>query len=173
VYAPTQDLYKRNPGQLAKHVRNNVHWYDSSDTQLREEGITSVFQDLWGKIPEIRQPYTGEPEDLKSSTDLCDLTPNIATMEIADRIARIKRDTVAEPGGILRKHRSEIQGILRLLYRFITACSQQPSLWKQNTTALLLKQGKDPARLGGYRPVTIGSLLSRLYWGILSQKLRA
>jgi hypothetical protein len=38
---------------------------------------------------------------------------------------------------------------------------------------LLLKEGKDPTKAENYRPVTIGSLISRLYWGIIDQKLRA
>jgi hypothetical protein len=37
----------------------------------------------------------------------------------------------------------------------------------------LLKQEKDPGRAENYRPVTIGSLLSPLYWEIVDQKLRA
>jgi hypothetical protein len=32
--------------------------------------------------------------------------------------------------------------------------------------------GKDPARADSYRPVTIGSLLGWIYWGIFDQKLR-
>jgi hypothetical protein len=64
------------------------------------------------------------------------------------------------------------QEILRFFFNFITACGQQPTPWKSHTT-LLLKQGKDPSRVENYRPVTIGSLLSRIYWGIFDQKLRA
>jgi hypothetical protein len=175
VYARTQDLYKRNPSKLAKYVRENIEWYDTSDMELREKDVTSVFQDLWGRMPDIRQPYTGEPEDPENVIPLCDLIPAISTTEIGTRIARMKRDTAAGPDGILRKHVAsrEIRELLRLFYCFITACDQQPSSWKKNRTTLLLKQGKDPARVESYRPVTIGSLISRLYWGIVDRKLRA
>jgi hypothetical protein len=41
-----------------------------------------------------------------------------------------------------------------------------------NRTQLLLKRGKDPALTESYRPITISSILTRLYWGIIDQKLR-
>jgi hypothetical protein len=74
----------------------------------------------------------------------------------------------------LRKHiiTPGAQEVLRLFLNFLTACGHQPTGWKSHKTKLLLKQGKDPARVGNYRPVTIGSLLSRIYWGIFAQKLR-
>jgi hypothetical protein len=46
-------------------------------------------------------------------------------------------------------------------------------MWRNHRTTLLLKVGKNPARPESYRPVTIGSLLSRIYWSIFDQKLRA
>jgi hypothetical protein len=36
----------------------------------------------------------------------------------------------------------------------------------------MLKQGKEAQQVDSYRPVTICSLLSRTYWGIIDQKLR-
>jgi hypothetical protein len=90
-------------------------------------------------------------------------------------VARFRRDTAAGPDKISRQHisRSDIQEALRLFFSFITACGRQPSSWKKNRTTLLLKEGKDPTKAENYRPVTIGSLISRLYWGIIDQKLRA
>ncbi|KAH0809334.1 hypothetical protein GEV33_013457 [Tenebrio molitor] len=48
----------------------------------------------------------------------------------------------------------------------------RPTLWRMNRTQLLLKRGKDPALAESYRLITISSMLSRLYWGIIDQKLR-
>jgi hypothetical protein len=47
-----------------------------------------------------------------------------------------------------------------------------PSEWKENKTVLLPKPGRDAARVENYRPITIGSLLGRIYWGIIDQRLR-
>jgi hypothetical protein len=63
--------------------------------------------------------------------------------------------------------------VLRLFFNFIIACGHQPTHWKNHRTTPLLKEGKDPVQVENYRPVTIGSLLSRIYWGIFDQKLRS
>jgi hypothetical protein len=172
IYARTQDMFKNNPGELAKYVRNNVNWQEQTIAQLHQEEVSSLFHDLWGKVHEIRMPFTGEPEN---AIGLNDLIPHITKKEVSARVARLKRDTAAGPDKILRKHisRSDIQEALRLFFSFITACGRQPSSWKKNRTTLLLKEGKDPTKAENYRPVTIGSLIGRLYWGIIDQKLRA
>jgi hypothetical protein len=172
IYARTQDMFKNNPGELAKYVRNNVNWQEQTTAQLNQEEVSSLFHDLWGKVHEIRQPFTGEPE---KAIELNDIIPLISKEEVSARVARVKRDTAAGPDKILRKHisRSEIQEALRLFFSLITACGRQPSSWKKNRTTLLLKEGKDPTKAENYRPVTIGSLIGRLYWGIIDQKLRA
>jgi hypothetical protein len=173
IYARTQDMFKNNPGELAKYIRNNANWQEQTIAQLHEEEVSSLFQELWGREPEIRQPFAGEPEG--PGIELEELIPHITKEEISSRITRLKRDTVAGPDKISRKHitGSDIQEVLRLFFCFITACGRQPSSWKQNRTALLLKEGKDPTRAENYRPVTIGSLIGRVYWGIIDQKLRA
>jgi hypothetical protein len=104
-----------------------------------------------------------------------DIIPDITTKEVAARIKRMKQDSAAGPDGILKKHVAPqiTQEILRLFYCLITACGLQPSMWKEHRTTLLLKQGKDPAIAENYRPVTIGSIVSRVYWGILDRKIRA
>jgi hypothetical protein len=58
------------------------------------------------------------------------------------------------------------------LFNYILCCVKQPSQWRKNRTRLLLKDGKDAKRADSYRPLTIASLLSRLYWGIIDQKFR-
>ena len=47
-----------------------------------------------------------------------------------------------------------------------------PSAWNNNRTTLIPKQGVDPRNIENYRPITIGSTLCRLYWGIIDNRLR-
>jgi hypothetical protein len=169
IYARTQDLYKRNPRELAKHVREGVDWYESPNEELYEEEIWQMFQDLWGQTPEIQQPDAMKEGGNAEEIDLNDLLPPITMGEVRNRIKRTKQNTAAGLDGITNLGTQEV---LRLFFHFITACGYQPTSWKSHRT-LLLKQGKDPARVETYRPVTIGSLLSRIYWGILDQKLRS
>jgi hypothetical protein len=174
-YARTQELYNKNPGLLAKNIRNNINWMDSNNVKPTAEDVVRTFERTWGEAPQIRQPFSGEVPEGVESRDLDDIIPVFTTKEIKARILRMKRNTAAGPDGITRAKvtRPEVQEILRLFYSLITACSLQPQQWNEHRTTLLLKEGKDPARAENYRPVTIGSILSRLYWGLIDMKLRA
>jgi hypothetical protein len=52
-------------------------------------------------------------------------------------------------------------------------CHLQPTAWRINRTVLIPKEGKDLSQVTNYRPITIGSILSRIYWGIIDSKLRS
>jgi hypothetical protein len=78
IYARTQDLYKRNPGELARHVREGIDWYESPNEELKEEEIRQTFEDLWGRAPEIHPP--------DAMIDLSDLLPPITIGEVKSRI---------------------------------------------------------------------------------------
>jgi hypothetical protein len=175
IYARTQDLYKTNPGELAKHVREGVDWYESPKEEPKKEEIRQNFQDLWGQTLITQEPDAMKEEENAEEIDLNDLLLPITMGEVRERIKRTKRNTAAGPDGIVKKHiiNPGIHQVLRLFFNFITACGHQPTRWKSHRTTLLLKEGKDPARAENYRPVTTGSLLSRVYWGILDQKLRS
>jgi hypothetical protein len=90
-YARTQDLFKRNPGQLARHIRNGTEWLDPPETRPTTEDVSSLFQSLRGDAQEIKQPFEVDQEE--RGCDLMELIPDISTVEIAMRVARIKRDS--------------------------------------------------------------------------------
>jgi len=62
--------------------------------------------------------------------------------------------------------------VLRLFYNLILIWKTQPTGWNKNRTILLPKQGKGPKNIGNYRPNTIGSILGRVYWGNIDNRLR-
>jgi hypothetical protein len=159
---------------LAKHVRNNTDWTNSSNDKPTEKEISEVYNGLWEQVHEINQPFTGPPEREAEVNSIMQIIPEITTKEVTARIRRMKKNTTAGPDEILRKHvmRLGTQEIQRLFFSLINACGNQPSMRGNHLTTLLLKEGKDPARAESYRPVTIGSLLSRIYWGIFDQKWR-
>ena len=45
-------------------------------------------------------------------------------------------------------------------------------MWNRNRTTLIPKPGKENSKIENYRPITIGSTLCRLYWGIMDNRLR-
>jgi len=59
IYSRTQDLFKNNPGELARYVRSNRSWYEKSTLQLAETVIREQYGQLWGTTPHVQQPYTG------------------------------------------------------------------------------------------------------------------
>jgi len=61
---------------------------------------------------------------------------------------------------------------MRLLFNIILISGTLPSVWGTNRTVLIPKQGKDMRNVENYRPITIGSILSRIYWGIIDYRLR-
>ena len=66
----------------------------------------------------------------------------------------------------------EIKELLRMLYNLILVSKIQPTAWNANRTILIRKQGKDGSRVENYRPLMIGSLICRTYWGIVDRMLR-
>jgi hypothetical protein len=144
IYARTQDLFAKNPGLLAKHVRESISYIDQNTSQLPEKDIEILYRGLWETIPAIKQPFSGEKGEADSSLDLSSLLPSITRKDLKARIPQAKTNTAAGPNGLTKKHVKDarIQEILRLFYVFITACGRQPTAWRENRT-LLPKQGKD------------------------------
>jgi hypothetical protein len=107
-------------------------------------------------------------------TELQDIQKMITIKDISDRLKRTEGDTAAGPDGIIKKDLQQkgTREILALLFTLITTNGEQPSSWKINRTKLILKPGKEAGKIGNYRPVTIGSLISRMYWGIIDKRLR-
>ena len=66
----------------------------------------------------------------------------------------------------------DIREILKILFNFILISKIQSNALNNNGTILIPKQGKDASRVENYRPLTIGSLISRTYRGIIDKKLR-
>ena len=62
--------------------------------------------------------------------------------------------------------------ILRILFNVILVSKIEPKGWHTNRKILIPKQGNDGSRVENYRPLTIGSLICRTYWGIVDKKLR-
>jgi hypothetical protein len=174
VYAKTRDLFKANPGELARYVRENIIWYEPEQTQLAENDIKDHYNRLWGIRKDIQQPFTAEMEKGGHKTELQDILQMITIKDINERLRRTKGDTATGPDGITKKDLQQkgISEILALLFTLITIGGEQPSSWKVNRTKLILKPGKETGKIKNYRPVTIGSLISRMYWGIIDKRLR-
>lgn len=171
LFAKTQDLYNKNPGLLAKYVRNGTDHWVQGEFPLQVEDIRQMYETLWNTKPVVHLPDLGDLEDALPLSDL--LTP-ITISDVRGRITRTRTDTAPGLDGI-RKSQLWSRGAvnsLRKLYCLLMVTGLQPSPWRKNRTILIPKEGTDAHKCQNYRPLTISSLLCRLYWGIIDTKLR-
>ena len=48
IYATIQDLYKNNPGALARYIREGVPWLEDQGIRVPKEAIKYSYAELWG-----------------------------------------------------------------------------------------------------------------------------
>jgi hypothetical protein len=58
------------------------------------------------------------------------------------------------------------------VFNILLVCRIQPTEWNINRTVLIPKQGKDRNNIENHRHITIWSIISRLYWGIVDLRRR-
>jgi hypothetical protein len=98
----------------------------------------------------------------------------ITSKEIRARLNRMKNGSAPGPDGMVKTdiNSNGTKEALRPFFNFIYIAQRQPTSWKENKTVLIPKPGKDPKIVEHLRPLTISSILCRMYWGILDLKLR-
>lgn len=169
-YARTQDLYKKDPGLLARHVRRGSDHTAQNATNISRSDVRDLYGALWGtKVPTRTANYKEVP-----SVGLENFGP-ITAADVKRRLTRTKKSTAPGPDGIKRDtlrgvHRN---GLVAEMFNLILASGVLPTPWRRNRTTLIPKEGKDSTKVINYRPLTISSLLSRLFWGIMDERLRS
>jgi hypothetical protein len=105
---------------------------------------------------------------------MSDIFSAISAQDVHARIARTRSNTAPGPDGLERKHVStpDAKEMIRILFNLILTTSILPSAWDTNRTILIPKQGNDHGKINNFRPITISSILCRMYWGIIDMKLR-
>ncbi|KAL3290101.1 hypothetical protein HHI36_023469 [Cryptolaemus montrouzieri] len=81
--ARTQDLYNKNPGEVAKYVRNNVDWLEGY-SQPDSSDVEELYTQLWGIHPKVQLPEMGQAKGLIT---LKDALPSFTLREIGKRLA--------------------------------------------------------------------------------------
>lgn len=123
----------------------------------------------------------------KASVRICDIESHeapsvglerfgpITADDIKRRLTKIKKSTAPGLDGITRSALlgTRKNGMLAILFNLVLTSGILPASWRRNRTTLIPKEGKDTNRATNYRLLTIGSLLSRLFWGIMDERLRS
>lgn len=86
----------------------------------------------------------------------------------------MKKNTAAGTDNIRKSHlgREGAVRVLAKIFNTILLKEHYPSTWKRNRTTLIPKQGKDASDVKNWRPITIGSILSRIFSGIVDRRIR-
>lgn len=149
-YARTQTLFKKSPGLLARHIRMGTDFAAQNTEELDRQEIKLLYDSLWGTKPHLRQPAPiATSETIPPRSFLKAITQD----EVCMRMKRMKKATAPGPDGIKLETLSKesIKTLLCALYNLILISGNLPSDWSQNRTTLIL---------------------SRLFWGIIDQRLR-
>ncbi|XP_071581739.1 uncharacterized protein [Temnothorax nylanderi] len=175
AYALTQELYKNNPAMLAKMVREgmDIQAQDTGESVSPSvESVKELYEGLW------RKPGRCDVEQEKREATVpynpAEILHPISSAEVLKRFRSTRLRVAAGPDGLRKGDLMRNEGgyILQAIFNVIMLALKQPSAWRCNRTTLLLKEGKNPSVAANYRPITISSILSRLYWGIMDQRLR-
>lgn len=169
-YARCQELYNKCPQKLIDvAISGEGISLQKFDPPTAEE-IKNLYTALWGNkasemtLPEVEREYA----DIKS------IFAPIIVQEVVNRMKRIKADTATGIDGIRKAHLRKAGAlvIVAKLYNLLLAFEYYPLEWRKNRTTLIPKTGKDCADVRNLRPITIGSIIGRIFSGILDARLR-
>ena len=163
------------PGVLAKYIRESIPWLDDHSASITPDAIQTFFSKFWSFGPHIDIPFDHAASTEHNSQD-DDILGAITKKELKSPVQPAKERERRETWRHFEKKKhinyANVKEALRLFYNLIFLCRSQPSAWNTNRTILIPKQGHALLRIENYRPLTIGSILSRIYWGILDNRLR-
>jgi hypothetical protein len=130
-----------------------------------------LYTELWGKAGPLDPPI---PRDITSGGLIHEYFPPVMAEEISDRIKKIRHKTAGGPDGIEKSNLS-IPGlpiVLAVLFNMIYFTCHYPKSWKENRTTLIPKNNKDLSKAENWRPITIGSIISRIFSSTLDKRIK-
>jgi hypothetical protein len=130
-----------------------------------------LYTELWGKAGPLDPPI---PRDITSGGLIHEYFPPVMAEKISDRIKKIRHKTAGGPDGIEKSNLS-IPGlpiILAVLFNMIYFTCHYPKSWKENRTTLIPKNNKDLSKAENWRPITIGSIISRIFSSTLDKRIK-
>lgn len=164
-FAHYQQLFKKSKSKLASEI------FDSVDTSASKPPISDAYKHFKG-IWEVEASDTAAVEDIGTRGADVLLAP-ITRQDIARAIEQTKLDTAVGPDELTLERIRCIAGReLWCAYNIWIGMRQIPDLLKINRTALLPKGSEGLDQIKNWRPITIASLLIRLYNKILAKRMQ-
>ena len=133
--------------------------------------IEQHYTRVWGIEGPDANLKRGSAETIAVACIFWPVTPQ----EVANRVKRIANDSAPGPDDVKKVNLrgANTHEALSKLFNAILLTGHYPKAWKANRTTLLPKTGKDLADVRNWRPITISSMVSRTFSGLLDQRLRA
>ena len=173
AYAKCQELYKKTPGKLADIALSgflgDLTWRPA-DTKPKSEDFSKLYGELWATASTYTESDLGVEAEPPKEMDF-----RVTPKAVSDRLRKVKRNCAAGPDGIMKQDVTGVRGhatSLAKLFSVLLSTGLFPDQWRRNRTTLIPKAGKDASDPNNYRPITISSLLARLYSGLLDSNLR-
>lgn len=169
-YARCQDLYNNEPKKLAHIVAENDLSLLKRHKPPEKEAVNALYNELWGREgpQNLQEEYRKEEEEI--SIDRI-LTP-ITAREVRIKLTNIDSTSAAGPDGLKRNDVKGYEQALATLFNLLFINKYYLSKWKTNRTTLIPKAGKDPKEVKNWRPITISSIISRVFSAMLDRRLR-
>lgn len=172
-YARIQELYKKCPRKLLDlAIAGRPVGEDKKIEAPSKEEVEPLYRRLWGlEGPHIREELYRPAQE---SVNMRDIWYPITVNETVQRMKKIKKDTAAGIDGIRKEH-LRMNGALQVLvkiYNLMMMHRVYPAQWRQHRTTLIPKPGKSAEKASDWRPITIGSLLSRIHSAMIDKRIR-
>lgn len=172
LYARTQDMYNKCPKKLADLVVENDYSLLEKTDLPEKEAVAKLYGELWGqKGPDV----IDWGDDISSaSLKVKDIFKPIEAVEVRTKITKLASDVAPGLDGVKKTHlrTQDTEYLLAKYFNLLLLKSYYPNDWKQNRTTLIPKVGRDRKDVKNWRPLTIGSLVGRLFSGLLDKRLR-
>lgn len=170
-YARCQELYNKCPKKLIEVALNGDFSVVEEKKEIpKDEDIRRLYEEVWGQTG----PVVKAKEEIQEASSLIAACPPYTAEEISKRISRIKNNTAAGPDQIKKTHlrKEGMDKVLAKLFNLLVFTGHYPTPWKINRTTLIPKPKKDLSDARNWRPITIGSLVARLFSATLDKRIR-
>lgn len=171
-FARSQEIYKHCPKKLADMVFKGDYSLIDLPQRLPEAGdVERLYGELWG----VEGPRVRHTQRNIMAVSMLLAMPPITASEIEDKIKRSRVKSAAGPDGLQKRNllKPGIPAILSKLFNILLYCDYYPQYWKVNRTTLIPKVGKDPMDVKNWRPITISSLISRIWSSLIDRRIRS
>lgn len=170
-YRVHQRLYTRDQAKLAALVLDGA---DSVECNLPIETVHEAFRERWEMVGEFHG--LGQFRSTRETDNSEFHTPVLAS-EVSENLTKMKNGSAPGPDGICKKALLDWDPRGEQLARLFTTWLVHgviPKPFKECRTKLLPKSGNadELQDINGWRPVTIGSLVLRLFTRMLAMRLQ-